>query len=96
MASEAELAVPQLQQGCHRHRAPGGGYPSSWFARVNNQNASLDVSIQHSGSTFLLTDYTLDLNNAGYGAAWKLMLGSLLFTMLTRKSPICSVQCHVA
>ncbi len=47
---------------------------TSWLSHTQVGVASLDAAIQHTGSRFLLTDYTIDLGNASYPSAWKLML----------------------
>ncbi len=47
---------------------------AGWLTHTNGSLASLGFAIQRTGSTFLLSDYTVDLANPGYGNAWKLML----------------------
>ncbi len=62
---------------------------TGWLGHTSHQPVGLDLAIQGTRSTFLLTDYTIDLRNAKYGDAWKLMLeGRFLDAMETPGSGV--------
>ena len=44
---------------------------SGWLTPINNAQASLDFAIGSTNQSFLLLDYTFDLNAPAFAAAWK-------------------------
>lgn len=73
-ATFRDKVMPAAEDELAKYVGELNGKVTSWLTRTNVQVASLDLAIQHTGSRFLLTDYTLDLNNPNYAGAWKSMI----------------------
>lgn len=73
-AAFRDKVMPAAEGELAKYVGELNGKMTAWLTRTDFQVATLDAAIQHAGSRFLLTEYTIDLNNPNYGNAWRSML----------------------
>lgn len=66
--------LPKATSEIDKYVSEANAKVAGWLKKVSQATASLDITIQKTNATYLLTDYTIDLTVPGWTNAWDMMI----------------------
>ena len=71
-AALGTIVIPQAESEIEKGVTDANSKIAAWLKKYGQQQATLDLAIANTKQTFLLLDYTLQLDAPAFDAAWKL------------------------